>query len=108
MCPVCLKAHTLHNCDEFKRKSLKEHHNLVQSASLCFGCLGKGHYSQDCPKRMTCQKCGKPHPTVLHYDPKDYKEQGDQAISYKFTRVVVQATFQVSLIIQSVNKLDDR
>jgi len=51
---------------------------LVQSAGLCFGCLGKGHYSKDCGKRLTCHKCGKPHPTVLHYDPKDDKELGNQ------------------------------
>ena len=35
---------------------------------------GKGHYSKDCGKRSACHKCGKPHPTVLHYDPKDDKE----------------------------------
>ena len=46
MCPVCSKAHTLHNCDEFSWKTLEECHNLAQFAGLCFGCLGKGHYSK--------------------------------------------------------------
>lgn len=78
ICPVCSKTHTLHSCDELKRKTPEERHNLIQSAGLCFGCLGEGRYSKDCRKRLTCQKCGKPHPTLLHYDPKDDKKQKDQ------------------------------
>ena len=56
-------------------KSPAERHNLIQSAGLCFGCLGNGHYSKNC---RNCQKCGKPHPTVLHCDPKDDKEPRSQ------------------------------
>ncbi len=78
VCPVCSKTHGVHSCDELKMKSPEERHNLIQSAGLCFGCLGNGHYSKNCRKRLTCHKCGKPHPTILHYDPKDDKEPRSQ------------------------------
>lgn len=59
ICPVCSKPHTLSDCEEFKKKSLKDRLNCVQSMGLCFVCLSKGHYSKNCRKRITCQKCGK-------------------------------------------------
>ena len=34
--------------------------------SICFGCLKSGHLSVSCQSRLTCQECGKPHPTLLH------------------------------------------
>ena len=49
----------------------------VQSMAFCFGCLSKGHYSKNCCKRITCQKCGQPHPTILHYDPENGKGSRD-------------------------------
>ena len=77
ICPVCSKSHTLSNCDEFKKKAVKERLHFVQSAGLCFGCLSKGHYSKNCRKRLTCQKCKRPHPTILHYDSQDDNESKD-------------------------------
>lgn len=74
ICPVCSKTHTLSNCDEFKKKTVEECLAFVQSMGLCFGCLSRGHYSKSCRKRLTCEKCGRPHPTILHYEPEDGKE----------------------------------
>ena len=77
ICPACSKDHTLSSCDEFKKKTVKERLDFIQSVGLCFGCLSKGHYSKNCRKRLTCQKCGKSHPTILHNDPEDKKESKD-------------------------------
>jgi len=44
VCPVCSKVHTLSNCDEFKKKTVKEQLDFIQSVGLCFDCLSKGHY----------------------------------------------------------------
>ena len=77
ICPVCSKPHTISNCDEFKKKAVKERLDFIQSVGLCFSCLGKGHYSTNCRKRLTCQKCKRPHPTILHYDSQDDKESKD-------------------------------
>ena len=77
ICPVCSKDHTLSSCDEFKKKTVKERLDYIQSMGLCFGCLSKGHYSKNCRKRLTCQRCGKPHPTILHLDQENEKESKD-------------------------------
>ena len=77
ICPVCSKPHTISNCDEFKKKAVKERLDFIQSVGLCFGCLGQGHYSKNCRKRLTCQKCKTPHPTILHCDSQDDKESKD-------------------------------
>ena len=77
ICPACSKPHTLSDCDEFKSKDVKERLEFVQSVGLCFRCLNKGHYSKSCRKRLTCQKCKRPHPTILHYDSQDGKEPKD-------------------------------
>ena len=77
ICPVCSKPHTISNCDEFKKKVVKERLDFIQSVGLCFGCLSKGHYSKNCRKRLTCEKCKRPHPTILHYDSQDDKESKD-------------------------------
>lgn len=77
ICPVYSKVHTLSRCDEFKKKTVKERLDYIQSVGLCFGCLSKGHYSKNCRKRLTCQRCGKPHPTILHFDQENEKESKD-------------------------------
>lgn len=77
ICPACSKPHILSDCNEFKKRAVKERLDFVQSEGLCFGCLKKGHYSKNCRKRLTCQKCKRPHPTILHYDSQDDKEPKD-------------------------------
>ena len=53
ICPVCLKPHTLSNCEELKKKPLEERLDSVKSMGLCFGCLSEGHYSKNCCRRIT-------------------------------------------------------
>ncbi|KAA0187986.1 hypothetical protein HAZT_HAZT008756 [Hyalella azteca] len=66
MCPCCKKNnHHLANCFFFK-KPTAEKMNIVQKLGLCFGCLRAHHLSKDCRNRLTCAKCGRQHPTVLH------------------------------------------
>ena len=35
---------------------------------LCFGCLRRGHNSNECKNKATCGICKKHHPTLLHED----------------------------------------
>ena len=67
-CPACSSSHMLYNCEEFRKKDIRERLGFVKLNSLCFGCLQQGHLSIDCKRRLTCQKCKKPHPTTLHYE----------------------------------------
>ena len=65
-CPLCEKAHALDKCHEFKKKKLEDRREFIKSKGLCFGCLKSGHLSISCQSRLTCEECGKPHPTLLH------------------------------------------
>ena len=85
LCALCSASHALQNCEAFKKKSLEERHNFIMSNKLCFGCLSKGHISKDCRRRLTCQKCERPHPTVLHRERETREEaptnDANQAVS---------------------------
>ena len=67
-CVLCEKNHSLEKCSTFKGKSLDERRNFIISKGLCFGCLKSGHLSVSCQSRLTCEECGKLHPTPMHMD----------------------------------------
>ena len=67
-CLLCNKSHNLDTCYEFMKKSIIERKAFASTKGLCFGCLEQGHLSRDCPKRIACNICKRPHPTSLHGD----------------------------------------
>ena len=70
----------LYNCEELKKKDIREHHGFVKLNSLCFSCLQQGHLCKDCKRRLTCQECKKPHPTTLHYETKKQAKEPQKAM----------------------------
>ena len=40
--------------------------NLVREHQLCFNCLISGHFAPQCASDRKCQKCRKPHHSLLH------------------------------------------
>ncbi|XP_070543711.1 uncharacterized protein [Ptychodera flava] len=70
-CQFCKKnGHPIQECEAFKAKPMTERQDFVKKGGYCFGCLGKGHISRNCPARCKCKKCGKKHPTSLHSEEK--------------------------------------
>ena len=67
-CPLCDKPHDLNDCESFKKKSKAERRMVLMEKSLCIGCYGRNHVSENCKKKRECKKCKKPHPTLLHID----------------------------------------
>lgn len=65
-CLCCNGAHTLEVCPQFGKQSHKEKIGFLKESEVCFGCLGIGHISKTCRKRLHCDVCGLRHPTVLH------------------------------------------
>ena len=66
-CSFCKRTdHLLNACVKFKAEARENKLNFVKENGLCFGCLRKGHMSNDCKKRLTCATCNKNHPTCLH------------------------------------------
>ena len=67
-CLLCNKSHNLDTCYKFIKKSIIKGKAFASTKELCFGCLEQGHLSRDCPKRIACNICKRPHPTSLHGD----------------------------------------
>lgn len=60
--------HDLEKCVAFERKSVGERQLFVAKRTLCFTCYGNSHVLKNCRKEEFCDKCKKPHPTLLHID----------------------------------------
>ncbi|XP_058817142.1 uncharacterized protein LOC131680444 [Topomyia yanbarensis] len=64
-CAVCSQPHRIYECEEFKRKSVEQKHEIVRRKKLCWNCLSSSHMSRDCPSKP-CRKCNEKHHTLLH------------------------------------------
>ena len=71
-CICCERAsHKLADCSNFKRMSVKERADLVNSKNHCFKCLlpcSKKHFPRICRERIRCETCNGYHNTLLHRD----------------------------------------
>jgi len=65
-CLCCARSHLLEECKQFSERKQKEKIQFLREKGVCFACLGHGHMSKDCNRRLTCKVCGQTHPTVLH------------------------------------------
>ena len=67
-CYFCEGMHKTEFCKKLQQKTPEERTTFVKQKGLCFACLQYGHRSRFCKERRNCEKCGKSHPTVLHFD----------------------------------------
>ena len=67
-CFYCAQQHVLSNCQSFTSLTLNDRREFCKTQRLCFGCLRHGHSNRDCRNRMRCETCNRQHPTVLHDD----------------------------------------
>ncbi|XP_065087291.1 uncharacterized protein LOC135709030 [Ochlerotatus camptorhynchus] len=51
---------------QFKKLSLQEKLNIINTKRLCFNCLQDGHYVGNCPCQTNCRMCQKRHHTWIH------------------------------------------
>lgn len=78
-CSYCEQDHLTYQCEAFLKLSVAERQKARKTLKLCVNCLAKNHPVSDCRSKTHCQKCGKPHHTLLHYDvkPASYKKPKD-------------------------------
>ena len=67
-CNFCKAKQALIDCPEFKARPHKEEVDFLKINGYCFGCLLRGHMSKNCRRRLTCDKCQRSHPTILHIE----------------------------------------
>ena len=80
LCPASRGTHMLEKCLTFLKMSLEDRIKLIKSKALCFGCLNFGHMNVRCKIKLVCDKCGLRHPTPLHndnYQPKQNNRGSD-------------------------------
>ena len=67
-CPLHTNSkHFLKDCVKFSKMSYEERKELVKQHKLCFRCLGP-HMAKYCKISSRCEKCARPHITLMHDD----------------------------------------
>ncbi len=66
VCVCCSREYSLEECPQLNKKRHWEKINFLMEKGICFACLCTGHMSNNCERSLTCKRCGKGHPTVLH------------------------------------------
>lgn len=42
--------------------------SVLKAHNMCLNCLGPGHFVRNCQSNSHCQRCQKPHHTLLHVE----------------------------------------
>lgn len=67
-CKFCEKSHAIFNCPEFLKLENDSRWSAVKQRRLCFVCLGGGHSSPACKKKISCKinDCRENYNPLLH------------------------------------------
>ncbi|XP_076291065.1 uncharacterized protein LOC143214212 [Lasioglossum baleicum] len=68
VCSLCKTEHLLNACPLFKSKTTSQRFDFVKGERRCLNCLSQKHSVNACPSKYACQKCGRRHHTLLHFD----------------------------------------
>lgn len=80
-CCCCNKEnHPLYHCDKFIQLNPNERYKLVREKKLCLNCLSNKHGIKNCNSQVNCNRCGKQHHTLLHFEP--YSKPDPQGIHH--------------------------
>ena len=84
-CQCCKKNnHVLNDCYFFIKKTHAQKEDFIKQRNLCFSCLkADNHYAKDCTDRLTCNICGKNHPSCLHRNLKYEKQSSNKNVGQR-------------------------
>lgn len=67
-CPLCTTEHLLNACPQFKSKTTSQRFDFVKGERRCLNCFSQKHNVNSCTSKHSCQKCGRRHHSLLHFD----------------------------------------
>lgn len=65
-CQYCHKAHSVSDCNRFKRLTRTKKYQFLKQQRICFNCLQGAHRAVACHKRAGCSLCPDLHHHLLH------------------------------------------
>ena len=77
-CMLCAERHLTQNCPQFMEMTPEERQETVREMRLCRGCLNSGHFWRECRKKATCSKCARQHPTLLHVNVLNNRQENQE------------------------------
>ncbi|XP_055839376.1 uncharacterized protein LOC129907285 [Episyrphus balteatus] len=66
-CKICNSNHPLRLCKKFSDMDVTSRRKLAQSQKYCYNCLALTHSVYECKSKVSCDKCGKRHHSLLHF-----------------------------------------
>ena len=80
-CVICnTSKHPLYACPKFKAMTHESKFSILKSHKLCLNCLRPGHFVKQCRSVNRCQRCQKPHHTLLHMEAKEEVSDSPPAV----------------------------
>ena len=75
--------HKVESYFKLGKKPIAERLKHLRDSGVCFGCLKRSsHRCKDCTNKLSCSKCSRKHPTVLHMDtPSTVEKSGDPSMN---------------------------
>ena len=74
-CPQCKNAHSLAECNVFKKLNALQRRDFVKKNQLCFNCMLGRHPSKFCRNRSRCTVCNSKHHSLLHSDASNFQSR---------------------------------
>ena len=60
--------HRIHDCIKFTSQNHSDKIEYIKGQGRCYSCLEKGNLANKCQARSECKKCHRKHPTCLHQE----------------------------------------
>ena len=67
-CFKCKKDHYLRKCPDFLKMPVDKRLRFLLESKKCVNCFSARHLVKECTHKMRCDKCGKPHHSLVHTD----------------------------------------
>ncbi|XP_055910525.1 uncharacterized protein LOC129944888 [Eupeodes corollae] len=102
-CKVCNSNHPLRSCKKFLDMDVSSRRKVVQVQKYCYNCLALTHAVYECKSKVSCDKCGRRHHSLLHFSQQNQSSQDTRSTPLSQTPLATNPT-----PIQSTSKIEQQ